>query len=145
MGRTRSIRKITAGDIPTIIDIQESITKERVSQAWARGMEGHVLRREVVGFVAVKGGKVVGYITGEIKGPGFGIEMSGWIEFIGVYPRFMGEGIGKTLARKLFDCFKKNHVEHVYTAARWDAVDILSFLKSIGFDRSPLIYLEKDL
>jgi ribosomal protein S18 acetylase RimI-like enzyme len=140
-----STRQITAKDILRIIDIQEAITKEKVSQAWARGMKGHVLKHEVIGFVAVKDGEVVGYITGEIKGPGFGIEKSGWIEFVGVYPSFMGANIGKILAQRLFDYFRKKKVKDIYTAARWDAVDILSFLKSIGFDRSPLIYLEKHL
>jgi len=33
----------------------------------------------------------------------------------------------------------------VYTAARWDSVDLLSFFKSVGFNRSNFINLYKKL
>jgi len=50
---------------------------------------------------------VVGFIIGEIKGEGFGLEQSGWIQVVGVHPRQMGVGIGRILAEKLFSFFKK--------------------------------------
>ena len=40
---------------------------------------------------------------------------------------------------------QKEKINEIYTAARWDAVDILSFFKSIGFDRSNFINLRKEL
>jgi len=41
--------------------------------------------------------------------------------------------------------FKKKKINEIYTAARWDAVDILFFFKSIGFDRNNFINLRKEL
>jgi len=138
-------RTIRAEDVPQIVAIQESIIKKKVSKKWIQMVEEHLQKQEGVGFVASKGGQVVGFIIGEIKGEGFGLEQSGWIEVVGVLPRQMGTGIGKVLAKKLFDFFKKKGIYDVYTAVRWDAVDMLSFFKSLGFDRSTFINLRKRL
>jgi len=57
----------------------------------------------------------------------------------------MGIGIGKALAERLFQFFKKEGVRDIHTAVRWDAGDMVSFSKAIGFDRSPFINLRKQL
>jgi len=57
----------------------------------------------------------------------------------------MGIEIGQSLIIQLFKQFKKKKINEIYTAARWDAVDILSFFKSIGFDRSNFFNLCKKL
>jgi len=98
-----------------------------------------------VGFVATRDNKVIGFIVGEVKGEGFGLEQSGWIEVVGVHPSQMGVGIGHALAHRLFQYFKRKGIRDVYTAVRWDAVDMLSFFKSIGFDRSEFINLIRRL
>jgi GNAT superfamily N-acetyltransferase len=103
----------------------------------------HLRKREGVGFVAEKEGQVVGFIIGEIKGEGFGLEKSGWLEVVMVHPRHMGTGIGYAMASKLFDDFRKRGIRDVHTSVLWDAVDMLSFFKSLGFDRSTFINLIK--
>ncbi len=50
----------------------------------------------------------------------------------------MGTEIGQSLIIQLFKQFKKKKINEIYTATRWDAVAILSFFKSVGFDRSNL-------
>ena len=139
------IRKIRAEDVSEIVAIQESILQKKVSKKWIQKVEGHLKKQEGVGFVALKDGRVVGFIIGEIKGEGFGLEQSGWIEVVGVHPRQMGVGIGRILAEKLFAFFKKEGVRDIHTVVRWDAGDMLSFFKAIGFDRSPFINLRKHL
>jgi ribosomal protein S18 acetylase RimI-like enzyme len=138
-------RKIRTEDVPQIISIQESIIKKRVSKRWVQMIKDHLQKQEGIGFVASKDGQVVGFIIGEMKGEGFGLEQSGWIEVVGVHPRQMGTGIGQALAEKLFEFFKSKGVRDIYTAVRWDAVDMISFFKSIGFDRSTFINLRKHL
>jgi ribosomal protein S18 acetylase RimI-like enzyme len=145
MGREIKVRKIDAEDVPEIVSIQESILQKKVSKKWIQMVEGHLKKQEALGFVALKDGQVVGFIIGEIKGEGFGLEQSGWIEVVGVHPSHMGIGIGRVLAEKLFDFFKKEGIRDIYTTVRWDAGDMLSFFKAIGFDRSPFINLKKDL
>jgi ribosomal protein S18 acetylase RimI-like enzyme len=140
--KTRTIR---AEDVPQIVGIQESIIKKKVSKKWVQMVEEHLRKQEGVGFVSSKGGQVVGFIIGEIKGEGFGLEQSGWIEIVGIHPRHMGTGIGRALAEKLFQFFKKEGIRDIHTVVRWDAGDMLSFFKAIGFDRSPFINLRKHL
>ncbi len=137
--------KIRSEDVPRIIAIQEAIIKKKVSRKWVQMVEDHLRKHEGVGFVTSKDGQVVGFIIGEVKGESFGLEQSGWIEVVGVHPSQMGVGIGQALAERLFDFFRKRRVRDVYTAVRWDAVDMLSFFKSVGFDRSTFINLIKSL
>jgi len=139
------IRKIRAEDVSEIVSIQESILQKKVSKKWVQMVEDHLKKQEGVGFFALKDGQGVGFIIGEIKGEGFGLEQSGWIEMVGVHPRQMGIGIGRILAEKLFSFFKKEGIRDIHTAVRWDAGDMLSFFKAIGFDRSPFINLRKHL
>ena len=145
MMKELKIRRIQAGDIPQIVTIQESIRQKKVSRRWIRMVENHLQRQEGVGFVALKEKQVLGFIIGEIKGEGFGLEESGWIEVVGVHPRQMGMGIGQALAERLFRFFKRKGIQEVYTAVQWDAVDMLSFFKSLGFDRSTFINLRKHM
>jgi len=135
---------LTAEDIPQIIAIHRAITKKKTHPKWAQQMvRDHLRKREGVGFVAEKEGQVVGFIIGEIKGEGFGLEKSGWLEVVMVHPRHMGTGIGYAMASKLFDDFRKRGIRDVHTSVLWDAVDMLSFFKSLGFDRSTFINLIK--
>jgi GNAT superfamily N-acetyltransferase len=138
-------RRIKAGDVPQIVAIQESIRQKKVSPKWVRMVRSYLEKPDRIGFVALKGDRVVGFIIGEIKGEGFGLEQSGWINWVGVHPREMGTGIGKALSERIFDYFRKEGVKDIYTAVRWDAGDMLSFFKSIGFDRSTFINLTKRL
>ncbi len=145
MQRGVRIRRIRVEDISGIVSIQESILQKKVSRRWIKMVEDHIKKQESIGFVALKDGRVVGFIIGEIKGEGFGLEQSGWIEVVGVEPRHMGTGIGRMLAKNLFSFFKKEGIRDIHTTVRWDAGDMLSFFKAIGFDRSPFINLRKHL
>jgi ribosomal protein S18 acetylase RimI-like enzyme len=90
--------------------IHESIRKKKVSKEWAKTTEKRIRKEQTIGFVALKHSYVVGFIFGEIKGEGFGLEESGWIEFVGVDPSQMGIGIGRTLVSSLFEFFKKRDI-----------------------------------
>jgi hypothetical protein len=47
------------------------------------------------------------------------------------------------MARKIFEVYKAAGIEKVYTSVRWDSTDLLSFFKTLGFDRSAFINLKK--
>ena len=139
------IRKIGTDNIPEMVAIQEAILQKKVSKKWIRMVKARLTKQEAVGFVASMDDRVAGFIIGEIKGESFGLEQSGWIEVVGVHPVHMGVGIGRILAKKLFEFFKKKGIRDIYTTVLWDAGDMLSFFKAIGFDRSPFINLRKHL
>lgn len=136
-------RRITHDDIPQVVDIQARIVRKEVSDLWGRMIARHVDTEDQVGFVAEDQGKVAGFIIGEIKIGGFGSEVTGWVEMMGVSPELMGSGIGKGLAQCMFDFYAEHGVSDVLTSVAWDSGDILAFFKGLGFDRSNFINLER--
>lgn len=139
------LRPLARDDIPELVAIQEMITKKEVPQTWTRMVESHLDDSHSLGLVAVRDGRIVGFVIGEIKGEGFGLPQSGWIEVVGVDPRVMGEGIGKAMIDRLFESFRREGIANAYTAVRWDSGDMLSFFKSVGFGRSDFINLVRQL
>jgi len=85
----------------------------------------------------------VGFMISYILTAGFGMAKSAWIATLGVDPNFMGMGIGASLAEEIFKYYKALGIENVYTSVRWDSTDMLSFFKTLGFDRSNFINLRK--
>jgi N-acetylglutamate synthase-like GNAT family acetyltransferase len=57
----------------------------------------------------------------------------------------MGRSIGASLAEEIMNYYQAQGVENVYTSVRWDSTDLLSFFKTLGFDRSNFINLRKVL
>jgi ribosomal protein S18 acetylase RimI-like enzyme len=139
------LREFGRSDIPGMVAVQHAITKKKVSPTWIRMVERHLDDSHGVGFVAISGGTVVGFAIGEIKGEGFDLRQSGWIEVVGVHPQAMGEGVGKAMLDKLFETFRRKKITNVYTTVRWDSADMLSFFKSVGFGRSDFINLIRQL
>lgn len=133
-------------DIEEVIRIQETIIKKKVAARWRKALEHYITKDPRTCLVAVtreKAGKrIIGFIVGDIKIWGFGLRQSGWIEIIGIHPKHMGEGVGRSLGRRLLSYFRRMEVDGVYTAVRWDSGDLLSFFKSMGFDRSGFLNLE---
>lgn len=140
-----AIRLLEEKDLEFIAKIQEDIIQRKVSEDWRRTVADRIKHRNEACLVAEQDGQVVGFMIGDIKIWNFGMEQSGWIEIIGVDPKFMGHGIGKKLGEELLKYFKSQNIKHVYTAARWDFGDLLSFFKSLGFNRSDFINLERKL
>jgi ribosomal protein S18 acetylase RimI-like enzyme len=108
-------------------------------------VEEHSQRDDEACFVAELNGKIVGFMISYILTAGFGMPKSAWIATLGVDPNFMGQDIGATLAEEILNYYKAQGVENVYTSVRWDSTDLLSFFKTLGFDRSNFINLRKVL
>jgi ribosomal protein S18 acetylase RimI-like enzyme len=139
------IRKLQVKDLPQVISILEAITKSRVTPKKKAILQKHIQKENSISLVALVDGQVLGYVISEIMTNSFGMDQSGWIQNLGVDPKYMGQGLGQTLATHLFELYKKKKIIDIYTAARWDSVDLLSFFKSVGFDRSNFINLYKKL
>ena len=143
--KTIKIRPLIVKDLPRIVKILEAVTKTRVSPQKRAFLKAHIQKEGSVSLVALAEGQILGFIISEIMTNSFGIDQGGWIQNLGVDPKHMGQGIGQTLATHLFEAYKKRKILEIYTAVRWDSVDMLSFFKSIGFDRSNFINLYKEL
>ena len=137
------IRNLKVGDSKDISRIQESITKEKDTIDYHKIVQEEVKKDNSVNVVAELDGRVVGFIITYLLHGGFGLERSAWIGLFGVEPKYMGSGIGKRMAKKVFDELKRMNIENVFTSVKWDSFDILSFFKSLGFDRCQFINLKK--
>ncbi len=139
------IRKMRIGDTDDIMKIQAAITQTSVKTDFKRIIREQLQKEEEASFVAEIDGRVVGYMISHIVHGGFGLEKGAWIVTFGVDPEFMGRGIGKRLAEEIFNVYCKMGIKAIYTTVRWDSVDLLSFFKTLGFDRSRFINLRKEL
>ena len=137
------IRKLQIDDAENICRIQESITKEPSTIDYRKVAEEEAKNKDGVSFVAELYGKVVGFMITYIIYGGFALEKSAWIGVFGVEPKYMGSGIGKRLAKEIFDVIAERGIKNIFTSVRWDSTDLLSFFKSLGFDRCEFINLKK--
>ncbi|MEW5912026.1 MAG: GNAT family N-acetyltransferase [Thermodesulfobacteriota bacterium] len=137
------LRPLSKKDLPDVERIQAHITRQPVPQAWMDMVAEHVNQQYRMGLVAELDGDAVGFILGEIKIGGFGTELSGWLEVVGVEPEHMGAGVGAALAGELFEELARRGVKEALTAVRWDRGDMLAFFKKVGFDQSPFINLRR--
>ena len=139
------IRRLQKEDADEISRIYAAIEMKAVDPDFKRVVEEHAQRHDEACFVAVREDKVVGFMISYIVTAGFGMAKSAWIATLGVDPNFMGEGIGASLAKDIFKYYKAQGIENVYTSVRWDSTDLLSFFKTLGFDRSNFINLRKTI
>lgn len=139
------IRRLKTEDADDIKGISAAITSLPTDYDFNRMIEEQALRSEDASFVAEIEGKVVGYIITSIFSGLFGIKRSAWLSLIGVHSRYMGRRIGERLAEEGFRFCKEQGIKDIYTSVRWDSTDLLSFFKTLGFDRSNFINLRKIL
>lgn len=140
-----NIREIRVEDADKIAGIQTAITKSPTGIDFRHIIEEQLRKKEAASFVAEIDGRVVGYMISYIVYGGYGLEESAWIATLGVDPKFMGRGIGKRLAEEILEVYRNRRVKYIFTSVRWDSVDLLSFFKTLGFDRSEFVNLKKEL
>lgn len=140
---TFQIRRLKVKDAEAISRIYAEITRRPVEPDFKKVVETHAQNGDEACFVAEHQGKIVGFMISYILTAGFGEAKSAWIATVGVDPKFMGQGIGAGMAQKIFEIYKSAGIEKVYTTVRWDSTDLLSFFKTLGFDRSNFINLRK--
>ena len=97
-------------------------------------------------LVAETDGKVVGFLVGDVRTWDFGEDQEvGWIRIVGIDPSFQGHGVGKALGEALMRYFETRGVTTVRTTVEWDAGDLIAYFRTLGFERSGFIGLEKHL
>jgi ribosomal protein S18 acetylase RimI-like enzyme len=125
--------------------IQERITKSATRDEFLDIVRGYARNADNACFVAEHEGRVVGFMVGGILSGVFGTERSATIALLGVDPKYMGQDIGKAMAAEIFEFYREKGIRNIYTSVRWDSTDLLSFFKTLGFDRSNLINLRRIL
>jgi predicted N-acetyltransferase YhbS len=139
------IRRLERRDANDISRIQKAITKESGAVNYQKIVKEEATKEDRVSLVAELDGRVVGFMIAYILYGAFGLEKSAWIGLFGVDPKYMGQGIGRSMAKEVLDEFRHINIKTIFTSVQWDSTDLLSFFKSLGFDRSNFINLEKIL
>jgi len=139
------IRKMKKSDADEVSRIDAAITKNPSRLNFKPVVAEATKRNSNASLIAEMRGKVVGFMISIITAGIFGTEKVAWISMFGVDPKYMGQEIGKSLAKGIFDYYREKRVKRIYTSVRWDSTDLLSFFKTLGFERSNFINLRKDL
>ena len=140
-----TVRRMKKSDADGVRRIDTAITSKPSEFDFERLIAAEVKRTDDASFVAVIEGKVVGYMVSYITSGNFGTDRCAWIARFGVEPKYMGQSIGQSMAKSVFKFYKAKGIKTVYTTVKWDSTDLLSFFKTLGFDRSDFINLRKTL
>jgi predicted N-acetyltransferase YhbS len=140
-----TVRRMKKTDADSVRKIDAAITLKPSEFDFERLIGEEVKRTDDASFVAVIEGKVVGYMVSYITSGNFGTDRCAWIARFGVEPKYMGQSIGQSMAKSVFKFYKAKGIKMVYTTVKWDSTDLLSFFKTLGFDRSDFVNLRKSL
>ncbi len=139
------IRRLKPADAADVSRISSSITRGYNQTDFRNIIEMQARSEGDASFVAEKGTRLVGYCISLVLPVSFGVEKSAWLALIGVDPDSMGQGIGAKLADEAMKYYKAQGIQDVYTTVRWDATDLVSYFKTLGFGRSDFVMLHKSL
>ena len=140
------IRPLDELDIGAMVKIDEKVTGRYRPDEWERRAAYYIRRDPEASLVAEVGGKVVGFMRGEVRAGEFGLdEPTGWIEVLGVDPAQQGKAIGRQLAEAMLKHFKARGATKVRTLVDEEMEHISRFFVSLGFQPAPLQPYEKRL
>lgn len=143
MKRTK-IRAIAYGDLDDIVEIEKEMLGKERPEYWSMKIELSENRSPLASLVAELDGKVVGFILGDASGWEYGVPdtVVGWIDTIGVHPKYRRQGIAEILFTEMVTNLKKVGVDTMYTFVKWKDWDLLHFFDKMGFQRGDMIHIE---
>jgi ribosomal protein S18 acetylase RimI-like enzyme len=145
-GKALRVRLAAPADLPQVVAIDERATGLAKPEYW----EG-ILRRYGRGgarrrfLVAESGGRILGYVVGEVRDWEFGSPPCGWVFGIGVPAGAREQGVATRLLEAITEAFRRQGVGTVRTLIARDNRLVLSFFRSQGMMAAPVIPLEKDI
>lgn len=140
-----TVRVAEAKDIDAVGGLDERITGLAKPDYWQQTFARYGARPDRYFLIAEAGGRVLGFIIGEVRAWEFGSPPSGWIFAIGVDPEHRLKKIGSRLFAAICRRMGGDGVKTVRTMlARDDALN-MSFFRSQGMMGGPFIQLEMGL
>jgi len=132
--QTVHIRPIDELDIDSIVAIDEKIGGRYRPEVWERRIGYHLRRDPEASVLAESGGRIVGFMLGEVRSGEFGLdEPTGWISVLGVDPEARGQAIGRRMAEAVLAHFKSQGATSVRTLVDEEMGEIAGFFASLGF------------
>lgn len=138
-----SLRPLSSSHVEGIVEIDHRILGKKRQSFWKKKVRAVESNSPPTGIVAELENKVIGFIFGEVSGWEFGVPASvGWIDTLGVDPKYQNRGVAKALMEELIKNFREAGVKNIYTLVNWDDWDLLQFFRRMGFTRGDMINLE---
>jgi ribosomal protein S18 acetylase RimI-like enzyme len=140
------IRAVADADLGEIVALDEKVTGRYRPDVWEKRLGYYMRRDPEASVIAESGGRVVGFMFGEVRSGEFGLEEpTGWIEVLGVDPAQRGRSIGRKLADHMLGHFRRKGATTVRTLVDGKMEEIAGFFSSIGFEPARLTAYVKTL
>lgn len=143
------IRLMKAEDFDAVVGIDEKVLKVSRPEYYEMKFEKLFKSKDYlpVSLVAEEpGGKVVGFVMGELYLGQYGIfQEEATLDTIGVDPAFQQKGIGEQLINEFVDHLKKIGVLKINTLVAWNDPKLIQFFSANKFFPSRTINLERSL
>ena len=141
------IRPVEAHDLDQIIALDERVTEISKRDYLYDLFERYKTRRPDQRFfyVAEAGGRVIGFVVGEIRAWEFGSEPCGWVFAISVDPDAREDNVGSALLDRICARFRQAGVHRLRTMISRNNNLLMSFFRAHGLMAGPYLQLEKDL
>ena len=141
------IRALQDFDLGGIVALDEKISGLYRPEVWETRLSYYMRRDPEGSVVAESGGKVVGFMLGEVRSGEFGLEEpTGWIEVLGVDPDSRGQAVGRQLADRMLDHFRELGAKTVRTLVDEETMEgIAQFFTALDFETGSLRSFVKKL
>jgi N-acetylglutamate synthase-like GNAT family acetyltransferase len=132
-----SIRLVRRGDLEAIVSLDAHVTGVEKRDYWRsiyRRYGEPTAERQFL--VAESGGKVIGFVIGELRDWEFGSPRCGWVFAIDVHPDTRLSGTGARLFEAICAGFRRAGVRKVRTMLARDNTLVMSFFRSRALHRA---------
>lgn len=143
-----NMRLMKREDLDAVAAIDALVSKQQRRQYYERKIESVVTNPHNINtsLVAEVGGKIVGFIMGDVYFGEFGIpETSATIDTIGVHPDCQNRGVAHGLMDQFLTNMKAVGVTRIYTLVNWNDFGLERFFASHKFQPSKRVNLELQL
>ena len=142
-----AIRRARPDDVSAVVALDGATTGQSKPDYWrdmiAQFSGAQADRRAFL--VAEADGRVVGFISGEIRAFEFGAEPCGWVFAVAVDPTIRVKNVGTRLFDELCAIFQQAGIDKVSTLIERDSDLVLAFFRSQGMIFGRYIQMEKEL
>ncbi|HEV8440008.1 MAG TPA: GNAT family N-acetyltransferase [Methylomirabilota bacterium] len=140
-----TIRPVETSDFADIVRIDERLSGQTPKDYWQTRLEIAALRPPWMSLLAETDGRPVGFLFGWVGESEFGIAgRTGWIDLIGVDPRYRGVGVGRALLERFMRSGRElRAIQKVATLIDLTQTDVRDFFLRLGLRHGPMVQMEK--
>jgi GNAT superfamily N-acetyltransferase len=144
---TITVRPVELTDADDIVRIDEKLIGQTRKDYWRTRLEIAALRPPWMSLVAETDGRLVGFLFGWVGESEFGIAArTGWIDLIGLDPRYRGLGVGRALVERFVASGRElRALAKVATLIDLAQTDVREFFLHLGLRHGPMVQMEKSV